>query len=70
MLYGNYWEYGWSCDGGRGDRAHPQDNDCLIDPHGIPTDRPLPQCNPLPHCDPTEAGFPTGETTNPHPILT
>ena len=21
MFYGNYWEYGWSCDGGDGDRA-------------------------------------------------
>ena len=65
MLYGNYWEYGWSCDGGRGDRANPKDNDCLIDPHGIPTDRPLPQCDPLPHCDPTEAGFPVDDTEAP-----
>eukprot|EP01045_Picozoa_sp_COSAG04_P055338 COSAG04_NODE_25229_length_310_cov_0.985782_1_plen_84_part_01 len=52
-------EYGWSCDGGRGDRADKAKNDCLIDPAGIPTDRPLPQCDPLPHCNPLEPGFPT-----------
>ena len=57
--------YGWSCDGGRGDRANPKDNDCLIDPHGIPTDRPLTQCDPLPHCDPEEAGFPTHDPEAP-----
>eukprot|EP01046_Picozoa_sp_COSAG06_P007646 COSAG06_NODE_376_length_16647_cov_19.266920_4_plen_532_part_00 len=57
--------YGWSCDGGRGNRANPKDNDCLIDLHGIPTDRPLPQCDPLPHCDPNEPGFPTDDPEAP-----
>ena len=60
MLYGNYWEYGWSCDGGRGNRA-TSNNDCDTGfgmPAGIKTSTPLPFCDPLPHCDPREAGFP------------
>lgn len=48
MMYGNYWEFGWSCDGGNA-------TDCMKGfgmPDGIRTDTPLQQCDPLPQCDP------------------
>lgn len=48
MFYGNYWEFGWSCDGG------DLKNGCKANgspyPGGIRTDVPLPECNPLPEC--------------------
>jgi hypothetical protein len=60
-------EYGWSCDGGRGDRA-ARHNDCLSGfgmPTGIKTSKPLPFCDPLPHCEPRDSGFPHADPEAP-----